>query len=64
MAPLYTLYISFVVLHAGMKRGTGVTSPPVARYHSLYGIKDSLPDCLAVTATTADGVIGRGRACH
>ena len=29
----------------------------VARYHSLHGIKDSLPDCLDVTAMTEDGIV-------
>lgn len=29
----------------------------VMRYHSLVGDPSSLPDCLVVTATTADGVI-------
>lgn len=37
---------------------TGITSPqPVARYHSLVAEPSSLPDCLRVTASTADGVI-------
>lgn len=32
----------------------------VARYHSLYGIKDDIPDCLEITALTVeeDGVAG------
>lgn len=30
---------------------------PVARYHSLAGDPDTLPDCLKVTAKTDDGVI-------
>lgn len=29
----------------------------VTRYHSLAGTKDSLPDCLEVTATTDNGII-------
>jgi len=29
----------------------------VMRYHSLVGDPDTLPDCLEITATTADGVI-------
>jgi anthranilate synthase/aminodeoxychorismate synthase-like glutamine amidotransferase len=42
--------------------GTGVfrglpTSFVVARYHSLVVERESLPDCLEVTAWTADGVI-------
>lgn len=30
---------------------------PVARYHSLAAVRDSLPGCLRVTAETADGEI-------
>ena len=30
---------------------------PVARYHSLAAIEDTIPDCLIVTARTADGEI-------
>lgn len=30
---------------------------PVARYHSLAAVPDTLPGCLAVTARTADGEI-------
>jgi len=29
----------------------------VARYHSLYGLRDKLPPCLAVTALTEDGIV-------
>lgn len=29
----------------------------VARYHSLHGIKDSLPDYLEITAMTEDGIV-------
>ena len=29
----------------------------VARYHSLYGISDKIPDCLDVTALTEDGIV-------
>jgi len=29
----------------------------VARYHSLIALKDTIPDCLEVTATTQDGEI-------
>ena len=29
----------------------------VARYHSLHGIKDKLPECLDVTALTEDGIV-------
>lgn len=30
---------------------------PVARYHSLAAVEDTMPDCLIVTARTADGEI-------
>lgn len=30
---------------------------PVARYHSLAAVKDTIPDCLSVIAETADGEI-------
>jgi len=37
---------------------TGVPSTfEVARYHSLYGKKNSLPECLSVTALTEDGIV-------
>ncbi len=29
----------------------------MARYHSLHGIKDKIPDCLDVTALTEDGIV-------
>jgi anthranilate synthase len=29
----------------------------VGRYHSLYALKESLPECLRVTAETADGIV-------
>ncbi|KAL7545268.1 hypothetical protein ACHAWF_008618, partial [Thalassiosira exigua] len=29
----------------------------VARYHSLYGLRDKLPSCLDVTALTEDGIV-------
>lgn len=29
----------------------------VARYHSLHGIRDKIPDCLDVTALTEDGIV-------
>ena len=28
----------------------------VARYHSLYGLRDKFPSCLDVTAVTEDGI--------
>lgn len=36
--------------------GVGQTAE-VARYHSLIALKDTIPDCLEVTATTDDGEI-------
>ena len=29
----------------------------VARYHSLYGLRDKLPSCLGITALTEDGIV-------
>merc|ERR1711971_1169004 len=29
----------------------------VARYHSLYGIKEKMPSCLKITALTEDGIV-------
>lgn len=29
----------------------------VARYHSLYGLRDKLPECLDITAETEDGIV-------
>ncbi len=29
----------------------------VARYHSLYGLREKLPSCLEVTAVTDDGIV-------
>lgn len=37
-------------------QGMGETAE-VARYHSLIAVKDTIPDCLQVTATTEDGEI-------
>ena len=37
-------------------RGCPETAP-VARYHSLAAVKETMPDCLAVTAVTEDGEI-------
>ena len=28
----------------------------VARYHSLYGLRERLPSCLDITALTEDGI--------
>ncbi len=37
---------------------TGIPAQaPVARYHSLAAVADTMPDCLRVTAVTADGEI-------
>ena len=37
---------------------TGIDTPvKVARYHSLAVLRDDLPECLKVTAQTADGEI-------
>ncbi|HET8597839.1 MAG TPA: aminodeoxychorismate/anthranilate synthase component II [Castellaniella sp.] len=46
------------ISHAGTDVFTGLPSPfQVTRYHSLAIERDTLPDCLAVTAETADGEI-------
>lgn len=46
------------ITHDGQGIFKGIDSPVrVARYHSLAVQKDSLPDCLLVTAETADGEI-------
>jgi anthranilate synthase component 2 len=46
------------ISHAGTDVFSGLPSPfQVTRYHSLAIERDTLPDCLAVTAETADGEI-------
>ena len=46
------------ITHDGQGIFKGIDSPVrVARYHSLAVQRDSLPDCLLVTAETADGEI-------
>lgn len=46
------------VFHDGKTIFSGVESPfEAARYHSLIVERDSLPECLEVTAETDDGVI-------
>jgi len=46
------------ILHHGRGVFTGVPNPTVAcRYHSLVVDEASLPQCLQVTARTADGVV-------
>ncbi len=43
---------------AGSRLFAGLPTPfPAARYHSLAADRDALPDCLTVTAETADGEI-------
>ena len=39
-------------IFAGMREQT-----TVARYHSLIALKDTIPDCLRVIATTDDGEV-------
>lgn len=46
------------ITHSGEGIFAGITSPvKVARYHSLAVKKEDLPECLRVTAQTADGEI-------
>ncbi|WP_018971109.1 anthranilate synthase component II [Rubritalea marina] len=46
------------IQHQGMSVFDGLPSPFTAtRYHSLVVKRDTLPDCLEITAETADGVI-------
>ena len=46
------------ITHTGDSVFTGIDSPiKVARYHSLAVKRDDLPECLKVTAQTADGEI-------
>ena len=52
------LYIIGLIVHDGTGIFQGIESPiQVARYHSLAVQKDSLPECLVVTAETEDGEI-------
>lgn len=47
-----------LIAHDGTGIFQGIESPiQVARYHSLAVQKDSLPECLVVTAETEDGEI-------
>lgn len=47
-----------VITHTGSGVFSGVPSPlAVTRYHSLILERETLPDCLAVTAETEDGII-------
>ena len=46
------------VLHAGEGVSAGLSNPLTAtRYHSLIAERDSLPDCLEITAWLEDGTI-------
>ena len=46
------------IIHDGKTVFKGLPSPyPVTRYHSLIAEKESLPDCLEITAETSDGII-------
>nr|WP_226895527.1 aminodeoxychorismate/anthranilate synthase component II [Luteolibacter marinus] len=46
------------ILHEGKSVFAGLPSPfEATRYHSLVVKRETLPDCLEITAWTADGVI-------
>ncbi len=46
------------ITHNGQGIFKGIPSPyPVTRYHSLIAQRDSLPECLEITAQTDDGII-------
>ncbi len=46
------------ITHSGKSLLKGLASPfEATRYHSLTVDKDSLPDCLEITATSSDGLI-------
>ena len=50
--------VSQVMPLPGSRLFRGMDTPfPAARYHSLAALEDTLPDCLRVTARTADGEI-------
>ena len=47
-----------LITHTGTGIFDGIEQKiPVTRYHSLCAVPDQLPDCLEVTARTADGLI-------
>lgn len=47
-----------LINHDGTGLFKGIDSPiKIARYHSLAIVKETVPDCLIVTATTDDGEI-------
>lgn len=49
---------SSLIYHDGRGLFTGLANPfPAIRYHSLTIMSDSLPDCLEVSARTANGTI-------
>lgn len=46
------------IIHKNKTVFKGLPSPyPVARYHSLIAERESLPDCLEITAETKSGII-------
>ncbi|MFC0522913.1 anthranilate synthase component II [Pontibacillus salicampi] len=48
----------FSIVHDGQTMFKDIALPtPVTRYHSLMANRDSIPDCLEVSAETEDGVI-------
>ena len=49
---------SSLIYHDGRGLFKGLVNPfPAVRYHSLMVMSDSLPDCLEISARTANGII-------
>jgi anthranilate synthase/aminodeoxychorismate synthase-like glutamine amidotransferase len=47
-----------IIYHDGKSIFTGIENPfEAARYHSLILKKDTIPDCLEITARTEDGIV-------
>ncbi|CAJ1931139.1 unnamed protein product [Cylindrotheca closterium] len=59
--PMHGKPSEIALTREGVKDGSIFTGLPevfeVARYHSLHGIKDKMPDDLQITALTEDGIV-------